>query len=317
MNSDDHTDAYDPQIAERFALFERLVPPPEPTASLDGVAPETELTLVGDTFAQPAELTDAGRWPSRRHRPAMIAVAAAAAVIAGVSVLALAGGGPGPELVEAGPADDDAELPVSTSEPATGSAADAASDPAPADEDGDGGDAEPITVEVPGDTDEDAGSTPTTGTTLPPTSATSETTAASSSETSLDDADGDDTTGSVPSKQTTVPERPTGSVIDPSKSGEMVTIAGIVAEVFRDCQSWLVLNSDGEPESRPEVSCDGGSFVVVDGQRIQTTSGYVAAADAFDKHPAGVQPGDFVVVTAINGPYGGLTLNCDGCGVNR
>lgn len=317
MTSDEYTDAYDPEIAERFSLFERLTPPPEPTVSLDGTAPEPELTLIGQPIAQPAELADAGRWPSRRHRPALIAVAAAAAIIAGVSVFAFAGGGSGPELVEAGPAAGD-ELPVSTTEPVEGSAADAASDADPAAGDAADGGTEPITVEVPDDAEDGDGAvTPTTATTVPSTSADDGATPSSATDTTVEGGGTGETSGSVPDKDTTVPDRPTGSLIDPSKSGEVVTVAGLVSEVFQDCQSWLVLNENGEAEHRDGVSCDGGSFIMVEGQRIQTTSGYVAADAAFNKHPSGLEPGEFVVVTAINGPYGGLTLDCDRCGVSR
>ncbi|MEL6984692.1 MAG: hypothetical protein AAFO29_19855 [Actinomycetota bacterium] len=312
MTSDDHTDAYDPEIAERFALLERLTPPPAPVAQLGGVDPEAEVVPIDQAAAYPAELVEAGHPSNGPRSPVLLAVAAAAAVIAGVSVFALSGGGSGPELVEAGPAGAEGEeLAVTTTRPADGSDADADTDAGESD-DGAAGDAEPMTVEVPDETAAEV--TPTTGTTLPPTSASTDTVPSSTEAT--DDDTTDDTVDAIP-LDTTIPGRPTGSVVDPSKAGEMATLSGPVTEIFTDCQSWLVLNEDGEAEHRNDISCDGGSFITVQGQRIQTTSGFVPAELAFDKHPVGLQPGDAVVVTAIHGPYGGLTLDCDSCGISR
>lgn len=319
MTDDDQIDPYDPEVAERFALLDQLVPPPAPmvdgwsSAARTGVGSPLPSTLE----ALPAPPPSLDRW----RRPALLAAAAAVAVLAGVGAMALAGGddGPGSGLVEAGPAagddgsaeatDPSIDRTAATDDQGTIGQAGQPDDPS----------SEAITVEVPGEADDDGADGTSTTTTAPSTTATTSGSTASTTASGGDGGDdGDPTDGGAPviPKGTTVPERPTGSIVDRG-DGEMITVAGIVSEVFRDCQSWLVLNEDGEAEHRGGVSCDGGSYIIVDGNRIQTSSGYVAAGMAFDKHPADLQPGKFVVVTAVDGPYGGLTLDCDRCGVGR
>ena len=114
-------------------------------------------------------------------------------------------------------------------------------------------------------------------------------------------------------KETLPPEtRPT--TIDDGR-GETVTIRGVVTEVFTDCQSRLVLNDDGEVVRVGPVSCDGGSHIVVDGIRIQTSSGFVPAEMYFDRHPRDLLPGTQVRVVAVRLSYG-HSLDCDRCGVS-
>ena len=84
-----------------------------------------------------------------------------------------------------------------------------------------------------------------------------------------------------------------------------------------DCVSNLLLNDAGEVVEGGPVMCDGGSYIVVNGTRIFTSSGFVSADLAFDKHPKNLKPGQRVSVTAARtgGPSGPLTVACDVCGV--
>jgi len=323
MTFDDQTDPYDPELAERFAVLDRLTPPPAPTT---GGAPlpartDTDSPLPSTVEVLPTRVVGADRW----RRTALVGAAAAVVVVAGLAAFTFGGGDgeTGPGLVEAGPAAGTDEVDGST---------DASIEATTTDDEGDGSDrfdgssSEAITVEVPtedggsdssgGADDGEAGSTTTSS--VPSTTATSETTATTATtaaDDGGDDGDPGDSDELIP-KNTTIPERPTGSIVNPG-DGQLVTVTGIVDEVFSDCEAWLVLNENGEAEHQPGVSCDGGSFIVVGGNRIQTSSGFVAAEMAFDKHPDALQPGKFVTVTAINGPYGVLTLDCDRCGIGR
>ncbi len=95
---------------------------------------------------------------------------------------------------------------------------------------------------------------------------------------------------------------------------ETVAVRGTVTEVFTDCVSRLVLTETGQVVETGPISCDGGSFIVVDGNRVFTSSGYTSADLAFDKHPSNLKPGMDVLVTAVRrGGSGPLTLDCDSC----
>ncbi len=319
---DDQTDPYDPELAERFTVLDRLVPPPAPTSGAPLAARgETD----GPLPSRVGMLPSAASGTDRRRRTALLGAAAAVVVVAGLAVFASGRGNgePGSGVVEAGPAAGADEL---------DEGADASVDVPSAGDESDGsgpsdGPSVAITVEVPGADDRDgantdgsddgAGATSTTTSSVPETTAASETTATTitSADDGGDDGDTGDTGELIP-KYPTVPDRPTGSIVVPG-DGQLVTVAGIVTEVLLDCQSWMVLNEEGNAEHRGGVSCDGGSFIVVDGTRIQTSSGFVSAEMAFDHHPVELQPGTFVTVTAVKGPSGGLTLDCSRCGVSR
>ncbi len=93
-----------------------------------------------------------------------------------------------------------------------------------------------------------------------------------------------------------------------------MAVRGTVTEVFTDCVSRLVLTETGQVVETGLISCDGGSFIVVDGTRVFTSSGYTSADLAFDKHPSNLKPGMDVLVTAVRrGGSGPLTLDCDSC----
>ncbi len=310
MTFDDQNDPFDPELAERFAVLDRLTPPPAPPTG----TPLAPRTAMGSPHPSTVEVlspptSGADRW----RRPALLG-AAAAIVVAGLALFAAGGGDgdPGPGAVEAGPAAGSEDADESSDASVETSSTDDGSDSR---DRADGSSSEAITVEVPGDgtdgsenPDGEAAPTSTTTTSVPTTATNEAVTTATTT--------GDDGSDELIPKHTTVPERPTGSIVNPGDA-QLVTVAGIVEEVFSDCQAWLVLNENGEAEHRSGVSCDGGSFIVVGGNRIQTSSGFVAAEMAFDKHPDALQPGKFVTVTAINGAYGGLTLDCDRCGVGR
>lgn len=327
MTFDDQTDPYDPELAERFRVLDQLAPPPAPPAG----APLAPRTAMGSPRPSSVEVlhapaSGADRW----RRTALLGAAAAVVVAAGLAVFAVGGGdgSPGTGAVEAGPAADSGDVDESSD---TSDEAPSTDDEGAGSDRSDGSSSEAITVEVPegdntgGETDgdgadgsdgaDDAAVTTTTTTSVPSSITTATSEATGSTATTTGDGDDGESDPLIP-KHTTVPEPPTGSIVNPG-DGQLVTVAGIVDEVFSDCEAWLVLNENGEAEHRRGVSCDGGSFIVVGGTRIQTSSGFVAAEMAFDKHPDTLQPGKFVTVTAVNGPYGGLTLDCDRCGVGR
>lgn len=334
MTFDDQTDPYDPELAERFRVLDQLAPPPPPPAAAP-LAPRTAMGSPRPSTVEvlPTTPPGAARW----RRTALLGAAAAVVVAAGLAVFASGGGDgdPGVGAVEAGPAagSDDVDDGADASAAATD---DEAAEDGATDDEGtgsdraDGSSSEAITVEVPGDGDDDGantdgsdeadGATSTTTNSVPGSSAPSETTATTATTTTTGDDGGDDgdpgDSDELIPKDPTVPDRPTGSIIVPG-DGQLVTVAGIVTEVFLDCQSWMVLNEDGDAEHRGGISCDGGSYIVVDGTRIQTSSGFVSADMAFDQHPVELQPGTFVTVTAVKGPFGGLTLDCSRCGVRR
>jgi hypothetical protein len=90
------------------------------------------------------------------------------------------------------------------------------------------------------------------------------------------------------------------------------TITGTATEVFTDCASHLALDDQGKVVSLSPVSCDGGSWVKIDGTMVRTSSGFVAAPQGYDKHPHGLQPGQRVRAVALKTARG-LTLECPQC----
>ncbi len=101
------------------------------------------------------------------------------------------------------------------------------------------------------------------------------------------------------------------------KAPETVTLQGMVTEVFTDCVGHLVLNEAGDVVDGGPVTCDGGSYIVVDRIRVFTSSGFTTADKAYDKHPSELRPGRQVSVTAapIGGTIGRLGLACSTCEV--
>jgi hypothetical protein len=95
----------------------------------------------------------------------------------------------------------------------------------------------------------------------------------------------------------------------------MLTFQGTVTEVFTDCQSHLGLDDQGKVVDLGPASCDGGSWIEIDGTRIRTSSGFVSSDQAYDRHPAGLRPGQQATVVAYK-TASGLTLECVLCKVS-
>lgn len=329
----DPLDGYDPIVAERFEVLDRVTPPAvaEPGAAgtrahaapLRRVEPGRGSGRNGPVGPQIAA-RPAGEPRIDRRSPWYIGAAAASLlVVAGVALFALASRG-GDQDVEASDGDgtetsatDDAtgddqegqadsltvELPandagegdegIQSSDPAGGEAAQPAEDTG----DDQGGAA----------VDGSSQSAATTGSTEAPVTST----VTVESETT--------TTTAVPTTTTTTNDAtettPSWSLVENQE--RVVVVRGMVTEVHTDCQSRLVLNEQNQVESVGPVNCDSGSYIIVNGNRIQTSSGYVAADDHFDKHMMGLKPGQSVTVTALpSGRAGGpLTLDCPMCGI--
>lgn len=107
--------------------------------------------------------------------------------------------------------------------------------------------------------------------------------------------------------ETTEPEGP-----------ELQIVSGTVTEVFTDCYTHLILTEEGESVVIEPVSCDGGSWVIIDGVRIETASGFVLTDDeVFDHHIRDLQPGEVATAVAVLTDADTLDLNCDECGLSR
>lgn len=321
MTLDDEFDSYDPIIAERFSVLDRATMPRRHTAP-SAAAEEPAVAIRGG-----------GKRPWYH-----LAAAAAFAVVAGASVVAIAQRGQqqdveattgGDVSIEADrAADDEAEKRSLTVEvPSTGAAAaetaesgDGSRDPSPTGDDatGDGPADEAASATTTTtrrseqSTGNDAGSAieRTTGSTeAPEPPATQTTRPASTAEASPTSAE------ATPRTTTTRDMTPGSSWLNPPAPEKMITITGVVTEVFTDCMSRMILNGAGKVEIITPVSCDGGSYIIVDGMRIQTTSGFTEPDDHFGKHPTWLRPGHTVRVTAIPTGAGGrlLTLDCVQC----
>ena len=92
-------------------------------------------------------------------------------------------------------------------------------------------------------------------------------------------------------------------------------MTGLVTEILVDCTSYVVLNDDGTINPDGPVRCDGGSFVVVGGTQIQTSSGGFAAEGFWANHPENLEVGSTATFRAVPDGFGGYTLNCDECGL--
>jgi len=299
----------DPLLADRFRLLDQVDPP----------AVSLARRLEPSATVPPVHLD------GQRSGLIMATAAAAVVVLIGLSALVVASRNSGSDVEAATAAgiasdradadsalDDEGEAPTSeavrsTEERASGAVADA--DQAALD----------LSDEAPTTTGRDVTANLKDTTTVPPTTEQVETTVVTEPPTS-------ETTSKPPStplvtmppvtepKGETTTSPPTSK---PDSAKETVVIRGKVNEVFTDCQSRLVLNQEGKVESLGPISCDGGSYIMVDGIRIQTSSGYVPAEMAFNKHPDNLRPGQQVMVVAMPYPDGGglLTLDCDSCRV--
>ena len=310
MTFDEETDATDPLVAERFQLLDQLAVPPAPT---DGVR-----TLDANAMAATQS--------SNRRPTFALAAAAAVVVVAALSALAFTQRNSGQELValesnqvDAGTADAAA----TASEP-NGDAGSGDSSASTDATDSRADDQEPLVVE------DDADASTTTSIVEGESGSANGGVSTSAATTTPPSSDVDSTTGSslpdvtetTPVKTTptetvatTAPPTTTSTTAPVTQDGSVTTIRGLLTVVFTDCQSRLVLNDSGEVENVGPVSCDGGSYIVVDGNRIQTSAGFVASDAYWDRHPSNFQPGQTVVVTAFAHANGRLDLSCSQCSV--
>ena len=297
MTFDEETDAPDPLVAERFQLLDQLAVPPMPT---DGVR-------ALDATAMAAE------HPSNRRPAFALAAAAAVLVVAALSALAFTQRDNGQELValesnqvEAvqGPlvVEDDATEGATTStveRESETTASDATNSAAPTTQ----------STDV-GGSSTSGGLSDTSQTTAITTSTTLDSVTTTEPSTTATTATSTSTTTATTTSTTT-----TSTTTTATQGGDVTTISGLLTVVFTDCQSRLVLNDSGEVENVGPISCDGGSYIVVDGIRIQTSAGFVASDAYWDKHPSNFQPGQTVVVTAFVHSSGRLDLSCNQCSV--
>lgn len=136
----------------------------------------------------------------------------------------------------------------------------------------------------------------------------------SGADSESDDDDGTDEQVEEPADELPPPTTEPSDDEQGGESAATTRISGVVTEVMTDCASHLVLGADGSVENAGAVTCDGGSFVIINGTRIYTSSGYVPAELAFDKHSSKLRPGMSATVIAAPITDGGpLGLRCDAC----
>lgn len=317
-----HNGDYDPVVADRFRILDRITPP-------DVTAPTMRMAVPGGS---------SGDEPSGHRSGFLVAVAASFGVLMiGIVALVAATGGDGTESAEQD--GDTPDVPV---------VADAASDTAtPLVVEGDSGATSTTRVEpgaadreatagVAGDAadgtgpdgsadrgsadapDTEASDTADIDTARPGTGADAGATDGPATTTAPDvvapAVDGDRPVSTFSTATTDVLPTTGGSG---DAAGGTVSLRGTVTEVFTDCHSRLLLTETGQVVEGGPVTCDGGSSIVVNGTRVFTSSGYTSADLAFDKHPSNLKPGVEVSVTAtrMGGASGPLTLACDACRV--
>ena len=222
-----------------------------------------------------------------RRGPLVLAAAATVVVLAAVAAVALVGGGDGGSGVETvRPAADAGD--GSTGEGSTTQATTS----------------EQTALSIGGTDTGNGGDAVTTGSTEGP-----------GSSTPGSDPDPSSTPTTVPDDEAAAPT--TGSTLYSfvPTDDSIVTISGLVTEVFTDCQSHLVLAGD-EVHSQDEVSCDAGSWIVVDGVRVRTSSGFTTSDQAYDRHRPDLRPGDRVTVTAVTpGGRNQYSMDCPLCSI--
>ena len=104
------------------------------------------------------------------------------------------------------------------------------------------------------------------------------------------------------------------SVSDQSTRGDSNVVTGVVEELFEDCVRAESFE-DGEVVPNPAITCDGGSYIVVGEQRIQTSAGFVVADQYFEVSISELQAGDTVEVIYNERSPGIYDLNCDSCAI--
>jgi hypothetical protein len=99
------------------------------------------------------------------------------------------------------------------------------------------------------------------------------------------------------------------------ESNSLLSVEGVVQEVFEDCARYRVLEG-GAVVERNNITCDGGSFIVVDDVRIQTSSGFVPVEESYVTEISDITPGDTLKVSYIAGEFTN-SINCEECGITE
>ncbi|MNQ98233.1 hypothetical protein D3C85_1139150 [compost metagenome] len=94
-------------------------------------------------------------------------------------------------------------------------------------------------------------------------------------------------------------------------------LAGKVTRIITSCSD-KVLDVDGtiKPGAGHGL-CDGGSFVYIDGQSIQTATGNVGIKDSFSISTKSIELGDEVTAYYAIGSRGEKTLHCSDCSIAK
>ncbi len=295
MNEFDGLDGsadFDPDVAQKFELLDRVEPPAlslDPSSTRSQVAADP---MAGNTS------------PERRYLVPL--AAAAATVILAISAVALTGG---------------SDKRVETADDGEASAA-LQSDTRSSGDDGENGDASAAEEEAPSDEMDDGTATPDeeaeadeAGTSTAPALTVEPKPTTSSIRTTTTEAEATTTTPVEETTTTPTTEKTTTTV---AEAMDVVVLRGVVSEVMTDCVGNVYLDPNGEIVNGP-VLCDGGSYVVVDGTRVQTSAGYTFEEFAFNKHDPDIRPGQKVSVTAgrEGGSNGPLSLRCETCQIRR
>jgi len=307
MTAENQGDELESELVERFNLFDHLDVPPAPSKPTEQSG---NVVSIGRASGFPN-----GQQPYRDQRRGsgwLVGAAAAAVVVGGLSFAVLGTQSSDTSAIEAGEIEA-AQGEIEAPQGAVGA--------------DDGGTlvVEGATITVPASLVDDS-STPAeeepttsemqpTSSTLPSTSAPETTSASPSESTASSEVEtpatiiADESPLTLPAAPTTPPTTGSDNWID------LLIFEGLVTEVFTDCQSRWILNDRNEPEQVGPVSCDGGSHIIVDGQRIQTSSGYMGIGSAFNRHPRTLRPGMVAKVVAVGHANGIVSLDCAQCSV--
>ncbi len=98
------------------------------------------------------------------------------------------------------------------------------------------------------------------------------------------------------------------------------TMTGKLTTKFTDCAREEQMNAQGFITTKTrEITCDGGSYIVIDYRdRIGTSSGMIADPNrGYSADVSGVEVGDTVRVHYVADSDGYMTLDCQKCGVVR
>ena len=92
------------------------------------------------------------------------------------------------------------------------------------------------------------------------------------------------------------------------------SVTGVITELTEDCvrrEAYV----DGRIVTEGAVTCDGGSYLLVGDQRIQTSAGFVAESEYFEVSIRDFNAGDSVEVIYNERSPGIFDLNCEECAI--